>query len=51
MAPQHIGFIGLGVMGTPMATPLAQAGHHLWLHDAHADVAMDLANAIGASRV
>ncbi len=51
MTPQHIGFIGLGVMGTPMATHLAQAGHHVWLHDAQADVALDLANAIGANAV
>jgi hypothetical protein len=51
MTPQHIGFIGLGVMGTPMATHLAQAGHHVWLHDAQTDVALDLANAIGANAV
>ena len=47
MTPQHIGFIGLGVMGTPMATHLALAGHHVWLHDAQADVALDLANTLG----
>ena len=48
MTPQHIGFIGLGVMGTPMATHLALAGHHVWLHDAQADVALDLANSLGS---
>ena len=28
----HIGFIGLGLMGRPLALHLAQAGHtlHLW---------------------
>ena len=51
MNAQHIGFIGLGVMGTPMATHLAQAGHHLWLHDAQIDVALNLANAIGPNAV
>ncbi|MFC5459723.1 2-hydroxy-3-oxopropionate reductase [Massilia niabensis] len=28
-----IGFIGLGIMGTPMAGHLLQAGHELFLHD------------------
>jgi len=30
----HIGFIGLGVMGTPMAGHLAKAGHALTVLDA-----------------
>jgi len=51
MTAQHIGFIGLGVMGTPMATHLANAGHHLWLYDAKPDVALDLANTIGDNAV
>jgi 2-hydroxy-3-oxopropionate reductase len=29
----NIGFIGLGIMGTPMATNLQKAGHTLFLHD------------------
>ena len=29
----------------------AQAGHHVWLHDAQTDVALNLANAIGANAV
>ena len=45
----HIGFIGLGVMGAPMATHLAKAGHRLTLLDADAAVAGNLALAIGAS--
>jgi 2-hydroxy-3-oxopropionate reductase len=28
----HIGFIGLGIMGTPMAGHLIQAGHQLFVH-------------------
>jgi len=34
MPSLDIGFIGLGVMGAPMATHLARAGHRLTLHDA-----------------
>ncbi|MBL8342667.1 MAG: 2-hydroxy-3-oxopropionate reductase [Rubrivivax sp.] len=30
--PQKIGFIGLGIMGTPMAGHLIQGGHALFLH-------------------
>lgn len=43
-----IGFIGLGVMGTPMATHLARAGHRLTLLDANGSLARDLAGALGA---
>jgi 3-hydroxyisobutyrate dehydrogenase len=42
-----IGFIGLGVMGAPMATHLARAGHELALLDADADVARGLAAVLG----
>ena len=38
-----IGFIGLGVMGRPMASHLAGAGHAMHLFDAAAGVAEDLA--------
>ena len=31
--PENIGFIGLGVMGKPMATHLVSAGHHLTVHN------------------
>jgi len=45
----NIGFIGLGVMGAPMATHLARAGHRLTLLDADVGVANDLASALGAT--
>ncbi len=44
-----IGFVGLGVMGTPMATHLARAGHRLRLHDADAALARRLAQALGGA--
>ena len=28
----NVGFIGLGIMGTPMALHLAEAGHQLFVH-------------------
>jgi 3-hydroxyisobutyrate dehydrogenase-like beta-hydroxyacid dehydrogenase len=28
-----VGFIGLGIMGRPMAGHLAKAGHELYVHD------------------
>ena len=31
--PENIGFIGLGVMGKPMAKHLVAAGHHLTVHN------------------
>lgn len=43
----NIGFIGLGVMGTPMASHLAHAGHCLTLLDANANLASDLAQTLG----
>lgn len=43
-----IGFIGLGVMGAPMATHLAHAGHALTLLDARNEVAGDLAASLGS---
>jgi 3-hydroxyisobutyrate dehydrogenase len=46
MTPMNIGFIGLGVMGAPMATHLARAGHALALLDADAQRACDLADAL-----
>jgi 3-hydroxyisobutyrate dehydrogenase-like beta-hydroxyacid dehydrogenase len=42
-----IGFISLGVMGTPMATHLARAGHRLTLLDAQEGVAQRLAANLG----
>jgi 3-hydroxyisobutyrate dehydrogenase len=43
-----IGFIGLGVMGAPMAGHLAAAGHRLLLLDADAAVARQVADRLGA---
>src|SRR5262249_35729907 len=33
IVPERIGFIGLGVMGKPMAKHLVTAGHHLTVHN------------------
>jgi 3-hydroxyisobutyrate dehydrogenase len=44
-----IGFVGLGVMGTPMAGHLAGAGHRLRLHDARPGVAAALARSLGGA--
>lgn len=44
----RIGFIGLGVMGEPMATHLARAGHALTLLDARAARTRTLARRLGA---
>jgi len=49
--PAAIGFIGLGVMGAPMAGHLARAGHPLTLLDANAEIARDLAATLGAKAV
>jgi 3-hydroxyisobutyrate dehydrogenase-like beta-hydroxyacid dehydrogenase len=45
----NIGFIGLGVMGLPMATHLARAGHALTLHDLDAGLATRLAKELGGA--
>ncbi|WP_197284591.1 NAD(P)-binding domain-containing protein, partial [Piscinibacter sakaiensis] len=31
-SPQRLGFIGLGIMGAPMAAHLQAAGHQLFVH-------------------
>lgn len=49
MQSLDIGFVGLGVMGTPMATHLARAGHRLRLHDARPEVAAALAQSLGGA--
>ena len=46
-APLSLGFIGLGVMGAPMAGHLARAGHRLSLLDADAGAAARLAASLG----
>ncbi len=42
--PLDLGFIGLGIMGTPMAGHLARAGHRLFVHS-RSGVPADLAQA------
>lgn len=42
-----VGFIGLGVMGAPMATHLARAGHRMTLSDMNMEAARDLARTLG----
>lgn len=43
MPGERLGFIGLGVMGTPMAGHLAKAGYTLTVYDLNADAARTLA--------
>ena len=43
MTKPHIGFIGLGIMGTPMSRHLAEAGYNLALYDLNLDPANKLA--------
>ena len=43
MNKPHIGFIGLGIMGTPMSKHLAEAGYDLSLYDLNPDPANELA--------
>lgn len=45
-----IGFIGLGIMGRPMAKNLVRAGHELYVNDHHQDAVDDLVS-LGATAV
>ncbi|MEN5028522.1 NAD(P)-dependent oxidoreductase [Pseudomonas sp. Ps21-P2] len=47
--PQRIGFIGLGMMGTPMTACLAKAGFELFLADADAGRLRDVQATLNAS--
>jgi 3-hydroxyisobutyrate dehydrogenase len=49
--PQRIGFIGLGMMGAPMAHCLSAAGFELFLADADQARVADLQAQLGASRL
>lgn len=51
MALPRIGFVGLGVMGAPMAGHLLAAGHPLTVHDLSADAARTFADAHPAAEV
>ncbi|WP_099866411.1 NAD(P)-dependent oxidoreductase [Pararhizobium haloflavum] len=44
---ETIGFVGLGMMGAPMARALGAAGHDLVVHDVRTDIAETLATQIG----
>lgn len=46
MPKPRLGFIGIGVMGAPMATHLANAGYELTLHDINAAAAERVAAAL-----
>ncbi len=43
----RLGFVGLGVMGRPMASHLARAGYTMTVHDADMKIARALAKALG----
>ncbi|MGD9162262.1 MAG: NAD(P)-binding domain-containing protein, partial [Desulfobacteraceae bacterium] len=43
MNKPHIGFIGLGIMGTPMSKHLAKAGYDLMLYDLNPEPASEIA--------
>ena len=47
--PEKVGFVGLGIMGAPMARNLAAAGHELVLHNRTREKAKSLAGEIGAT--
>jgi len=46
--PERVGFVGLGIMGRPMARNLAEAGHELVLYNRTRSKADELANEVGA---
>jgi 3-hydroxyisobutyrate dehydrogenase len=46
-----VAFIGLGMMGTPMAACLAKAGHQLWVKDANPAVEADFVQSHAAQAV
>jgi 3-hydroxyisobutyrate dehydrogenase-like beta-hydroxyacid dehydrogenase len=46
-----VGFIGLGIMGTPMVTNLHKAGYRLTVHDLNLDCARQLAKTLGSETV
>jgi 3-hydroxyisobutyrate dehydrogenase len=50
-APAHLGFVGLGRMGIPMAGHLAAAGYLVSGHDVSEQARLRLAEAIPAARV
>lgn len=51
MTKPHIGFIGIGVMGAPMASNLARAGYALTLYDINTDASENLVKSIVGMQV
>ena len=49
--PPSLGFVGLGVMGRPMASHLAAAGHAMTLYDVAPGRADEVAAAIAGAHV
>jgi 3-hydroxyisobutyrate dehydrogenase len=49
MTKQHVGLIGLGKMGAPMAANIARAGYPLTVFDLNEDTKRDVAAATGAT--
>jgi len=50
-AKESLGFIGLGVMGRPMVSHLAKAGHPVTLYDRVAGLAEEIAGTLAQARV
>ena len=51
--PLKLGFIGLGIMGAPMALHLVKAGHQLFVHSRgklHADIAASSATQCSSAK-
>src|SRR3712207_171665 len=48
MMPERVGFVGLGIMGRPMARNLGGAGHELVLYNRTRARAEELARQVGA---
>jgi 3-hydroxyisobutyrate dehydrogenase len=51
MTKLHIGFIGIGVMGAPMAANLSRAGYALTLYDINTDASKNLAKSFAGMQV
>jgi len=48
---KNVGFIGLGMMGSPMVSCLSKAGYNLLLHDANQQRTEELVNSLQASKL
>jgi len=50
LRPPPLGFVGLGVMGRPMASHLAAAGHAITLYDIAPGLAADVAATLAGAK-